>query len=294
VWGLPAASLVPQMSPLLVLALPLLWMTIVPLVQSRGLMRELFRKRIQPEERIPLPTKAHLELTGLLSLLTSWELERLRMVSSDLINASSMGRRRHITVTTAALEHEDELPGILAHEVGHHRLHHLYPLGLSYLYLAPYLYFDDGFRTQPRPGSGRWSHRRHVIARSAYSLFAIPGWLAWVVLRLGWRTAEYDADRFVCAAGYGKQLEEALKREEARRLAVQPKKWSEYMDRARARLHEGRGLGFLPVPNEHPLPMRRLKRVEKHLWVMETLHRESPPHGFGPAGGEASEQGLVP
>lgn len=294
VWGLPATSLVPHMPALSVLALPLLWMAVVPLVLSRGLMRELFRRRIQPEERISPAAKARLEGTGSLALLTSWELERLRLVSSDSLNASSMGRRRHITLTTAALEHEGELPGILAHEVGHHRLHHLYPLGLSYLYLAPYLYFDDGFRTQPRPGSGVWDHRRHFIARSAYSLFAIPGWVAWIVLRMGWRTAEYDADRFACTAGYGKQLEEALKREEDRRLAMQPKEWKEYLERARGRLHEGRGLGFLPVPNEHPLPMRRLKRVENHLWVMETLHRESPRQSLSPGGGEASEQGLVP
>jgi Zn-dependent protease with chaperone function len=238
VWGLPAASLVTVVPVFWLFVPPFLWIAIIPLVSSRGLMRELFERRILSEQKLDEPTKGHLEAKGLLKQLTSWEVERLRMVPNDSLNASSMGRRRNIVVTTAALASEPDLAGVLAHEVGHHRLHHLYPLGLSYLYLWPYLYFDDRVRKQPRPGRSS-RRRRWAAARALYSVIALPGWLAWVVLRVGWRTAEYDADRFSCALGHGKQLAHALQRDEERRQKMQPKKWHDYLERGRDRIREG-------------------------------------------------------
>jgi Zn-dependent protease with chaperone function len=273
VWVIPLVD--PSLHPpvYLVLVPALLWMAIVPLVSSRGLMRELFERRILEEKTLDPATLVRLRKAGILGQLTAWESEQLRVVDTPSINAPSMGgKQRHITVTTAALEHRKELPGLLAHEVGHHRLHHLYPLALSYLYLWPYLYYDDAVRVLARSGLAR--RGRYVTARIAYSVLALPGWLAWVLLRLGWRAAEYDADRFACVSGYGKELAAALKRAEAERQERQPRDYAGYLDAWRTRVTQRRCLGYLPVPNEHPLPRRRLDEVEKRLWVIEKLRRK--------------------
>lgn len=258
----------------------LLWMTVIPLVSSRGLMRELFDRRIVPEEKLDPNTRESLSRRGALGQLTKWEVDSLYLVDSKSLNAPSIGRKKHITVTTASLVDDEDLPGVLAHEVGHHRLHHLHPLSLSYLYLWPYLYFDDRFsRKRERPGEKRKFRSR--LLRALFSVLALPGWLAWVALRVFWRTAEYDADRFACVSGHGENLAVALSKAERRREAERPKRAKGYWELCRNRLHEGRGLGLLPVPNEHPTPARRLHRVKSQLWTLETLHRAGP----GTAGG---------
>ncbi len=267
------------------IALPtVVWMAIIPLVSSRGLMRELLSSRILREKTIERSSVEGLEELGLLGQLTNWEKERLRVVDSEEMNAPSIGRRKNITLTRAALEDKDNLPGILAHEVGHHRLHHLHPLGLSYLYLWPYFYYDERVCRRPSmPGRGGI----HIIMRSAkrvlFTIAALPGWLAWVVLRLGWRTAEYDADRFACVSGNGEPLARALRQHEQRRQERRPKTWRDRLSKGGERLGQGRGLGYLPVPNEHPIPKRRLKHVEEWLWVraardgLQTKGHSPPP-----------------
>jgi len=252
-----------------------LWMTVIPLVSSRGLMRELFDKRLLPEGKLDPRLKKELGERGVLGQLTDWEADRLHTVSTAFPNAPSIGRTKRITVTTASLAEEGDLPGLLAHEVGHHRLHHLHSLNLSYLYLWPYLYFDDRFaRKRGRPGERR--KLRRWVARVGFSIVALPGWLAWVVLRIFWRTAEYDADRFACVARHGETLATALHKAEQRREEAQPRRWRDYLDRYRRRLRYGRSLGLLPVPNEHPTPERRLRRVEDLRWTLKTLHNAGP------------------
>lgn len=264
-----------------------LWMTVIPLVSSRGLMRELFARRILLEEKLDPETKEALGERGVLGQLTKWETDRLHMVASESLNAPSIGRKKHITVTTASLAEEGDLPGVLAHEVGHHRLHHLHSLSLSYLYMWPYLYFDDRLsRKRDRPGEKRKLRRR--VVRAVFSIAALPGWLAWVVLRVFWRTAEYDADRFACGSGHGETLAVALRKAEQAREQAQPKKWRDYLEGWRCRLRQGRGLGLLPVPNEHPTPKRRLHRVENQLWTLETLHTGGP--GAASVGKEATSE----
>jgi Zn-dependent protease with chaperone function len=264
-----------------------IWMTVIPLVSSRGLMRELFARRILWEEKLDSETKEGLGERGALGQLTQWEVDRLHVVVSKALNAPSIGRGKHITVTTASLAEESDLPGVLAHEIGHHRLHHLHSLSLSYLYLWPYLYLDDRFsRKRDKAGERRKLRRR--AARALFSVIALPGWLAWVVLRVFWRTAEYDADRFACVSGHGETLKVALRRADRQRDEAQPRQWGEYLEGCRRRLRQGRGLGLLPVPNEHPTPRRRLHRVENQLWTMTTLHTAGP--GTGSTGQEATSE----
>lgn len=267
VWGMNSVGWVGHMPSYWIVLPTLVWMAIIPLISSRGLMRELLGRRILHETTIGEGSLEALEERGLLGQLTNWQKERLRMVDSEEMNAPSIGRRKNITVTGATLADQDNFPGVLAHEVGHHRLHHLHPLGLSYLYLWPYFYYDDRvFRRPVKPGRSR-----RLVRRALFSIAALPGWLAWVVLRLGWRTAEYDADRFACVLGYGELLADALRRHQERWQEKRPEGWQDRVSKGRERLNQGRGLGYLPVPNEHPIPGRRLKQVEEWLWVQDAL-----------------------
>jgi Zn-dependent protease with chaperone function len=251
------------------IAFPILvWMAIVPLVSSRGLMRELLSRRILREEKIDKNKRAALKERGLLNQLTKREKHALRMVRSEEINAPSVGRKRHVIVTSAALADEANFPGVLAHEVGHHRLHHLHPLGLSYIYLWPYFYYDDlVIRLVDGSNQATIVKALRVIGRALFSLLALPGWLAWLVLRWGWRTAEYDADRFACASGNGEALAAALGQHEKIRQERRPKRWQDRMAQGWERLPQGRALGYLPVPNEHPTPKRRLKHLKEWFWT---------------------------
>ena len=242
------------------------WMVLIPLISSRQLMRELLSERILPEQEIDPGKLQTLDRWKLLAEVTEWERERLRMVDSEELNAPSIGRNKHVIVTKDALDHREDFPGALAHEVGHHKLHHLHPLALSYSYLWPYLYFDERVMRRADKDT-RFTPMRvmRVVGRVAFTVAALPGWLAWVILRWGSRTAEYDADRFACKSGHGRSLVRALRRHEKRQEERQPKCWRERVSMGWQRLEQGRAIGYLPVPNEHPTPSRRLKRVDKSL-----------------------------
>ena len=264
------------------------WMALIPLISSRGLMRELLENRILSEELIDESRLAALEDRGLLNQLTEWEKERLRLVQSKEINAPTMGRNKHVTVTSDALSHEGSLPGVLAHEVGHHRLHHLHPLALSYIYLWPYLYYDKRVSRRAAKSTPPDAIKvTHVIRRALFSLLALPGWLAWLVLRWGWRAAEYDADRFACVSGHGEELAAALQRHEEIRLARRPRHWRDLLEKGWERIEQGRALGYLPVPNEHPIPRRRIDRLEEWRWTRKAS-AGARPEGDVAAPGESS------
>lgn len=264
------------------------WMALIPLISSRGLMRELLKNRILAEGMIDEPRLMALEKRGLLSQLTEWEKERLRLVQSKEINAPTMGRNKHVTVTSDALSDEANFPGVLAHEVGHHRLHHLHPLALSYIYLWPYLYFDDRVSRRAAKSSPPEAIKvTHVLRRALFSLLALPGWLAWLVLRWGWRSAEYDADRFACVSGHGEALAAALDRHEETRLERRPKHWRDRLAKGWERIDQGRALGYLPVPNEHPIPRRRIDRLEDWGWTRKAA-AGALPQGDIAAPGESS------
>jgi len=246
-----------------------IWIVLVPLLASRAVMHELLAERTLPEHLLSTEERKRIEADGLLELLTEWERGRLRVVKSDGLNAASIGRRKSVTVTSDTLEDPGTFQGPLAHEVGHHRLQHLHPLALSYLYLWPYLYYDDEvLRRIDEAGEGRVARVLCVVGRALFTVASLPGWLAWVVLRYAWRTAEYDADRFAVRAGHGAPLRRALDRHEAIRLERQPSRWRERVTKGLERLsvEQGRSLGFLPVPNEHPIPKRRIARLKRWEW----------------------------
>jgi Zn-dependent protease with chaperone function len=111
-----------------------------------------------------------------------------------------------------------------------------------------------------------------VVGRVLFTIASLPGWLAWVVLRYAWRTAEYDADRFAVRAGHGAPLRRALDKHEAIRLGRRPSRWQDRVAKGLERLsvEQGRSLGLLPVPNEHPIPRRRIARPKRWEWSRRT------------------------
>jgi Zn-dependent protease with chaperone function len=261
-----------------------IWMVLVPLLASRAVMHELLTERILGEHKITVEQLQLMESAGLLQLLTEWESGRLRLIASDELNASSIGRKKNIVLTANAVKHPETFEGALAHEVGHHRLQHLHPLALSYLYLWPYLYYDDEVLRRidrARERLYRWGRRRRrggeelrtvralcCLARGLFTLLALPGWVAWVTLRYVWRTAEYDADRFAYQSGLGEPLEAALVKHMEIRARRRPRSCRELIRKGfeRVQVEQGRALGYLPVPNEHPTPGRRLKRLRRWKW----------------------------
>jgi Zn-dependent protease with chaperone function len=261
-----------------------IWMVLVPLLASRAVMHELLAKRIQHEEELDDDQLEVLGRAGALSQLTDYERGRVHILSSKALNAPSIGRNKNVGLTTDALANEATLPGTLAHELGHRRLHHLHPLALSYLYLWPYMYYDDEVcRLASGENHSKGRGRLNSSARVIWSVAALPGWLAWVVLRSGWRTAEYDADRFACQSGDSETLKLALIRHKGLREVGRPKEWRGRLraawEGAKARTEQGRSLGYLPVPNEHPSPERRLARIKRWEWSRST----APIKLVGPA-----------
>ncbi len=246
------------------------WMVLVPLLASRAVMRELLQERTLAETAIGSSDRATLQRSGALDRLTDWESRRVHIVRSAEVNAPSIGRSRSIAVTTGSLAHEAGLAGVFAHEVGHHRLHHLHPLALSYLYLWPYFYYDDKVARVATRGSRLMLARAlRRATRVLFTIAVLPGWMAWVMLRYGWRTAEYDADRYACLSGSRAALEAALLRGERLRQQQRPTHWRDRLAKGWERIDQGRALGYLPVPNEHPTPMRRLDSLQSWQWTRE-------------------------
>jgi Zn-dependent protease with chaperone function len=246
-----------------------IWIVLVPLLASRAVMHELLAERALGEAGVPERAREQLEDLGLLDQLTEWERARLRVVVSDELNAGAMGRRKSVTVTSDTLRDNETFKGRVAHEVAHHRLQHLHPLALSYLYLWPYLYYDDEVcRRIDHAGRGPIARLLCISGRALFTALSLPGWLGWVVLRLAWRTAEYDADRFAVQAGYGSQLRQALDVHEDIRLRRRPPHWRDRLAKGleRVSVEQGRSLGVLPVPNEHPIPSRRRARLKRWEW----------------------------
>lgn len=250
------------------IALPVaLWMAGIPLVASHGMMRELLSQRVESDEELGERERIKLQRGGALSHLSGWEREHLSVARSQEPNAPSIGHGKTIAITRGALADEESLPGTLAHEVGHRRLQHLHPLALSYLYLWLYFYYDDRVtRRTTRPSDSRLVRTAHHTVRAIFTLVALPGWLAWVALRWGWRTAEYDADRYACMSGVGPALEAALLKHE-RSQSPRPARLREWLRWSAARIERGSALGYLPVPDEHPSPRRRLKHLKTWMWT---------------------------
>jgi Zn-dependent protease with chaperone function len=244
----------------------LVWVGLIPLVASRAVMHELLQRRRAREASPDGQVRKALTRAGACAQLTKWERRQLRVIGSEALNAPSMGRGRKVSITTHALLDEAGLLGVVAHELGHHRLQHLHPLGLCYLYLWPYLYYDDSLRRRESQCERRLVLLMCRASRVIWTLIALPGWLAWCALRLGWRTAEYDADRFACLAGTGESLNSALAREIQRHRSWGALGWRERLGAARARVAQGRAVGYLPIPNEHPSPSRRARRIRRWLW----------------------------
>jgi Zn-dependent protease with chaperone function len=254
------------------------WVIVVPLVASRAVMHELLGGRLTPEHELTSADRAALSRSSASAMITDWETTRLRVIPSSGLNAPSMGRNKNIAVTSDAISDEQTLRGALSHELGHHRLHHLRPLALSYLYLWPYMWFDEDLaRLSDLRDDGRVTALAHRVVRAGWTVLALPGWIAWCLLRWLWRTAEYDADRFACQSEHGSALEAALRRHDASHKEQRPARWQDRVRKGWDRVGERRALGYLPIPNEHPSPERRIRKLRRWEWSRAQPHGVAHP-----------------
>jgi Zn-dependent protease with chaperone function len=254
-----------------------IWIVLVPMIASRAVMNELLHERVPNTRNLSEGELALIE-DAAADMLTEWEKARLRVLPSVLVNSPSIARNKKITITSTALALGSDVRGPVAHEIGHHRLGHLHPLAISYLYMWPYLYYDREVIRGRDQANGPLGHVFWGASRGAFTVLALPGWIAWVLIRLAWRTAEYDADRFACKAGAADGLGVSLEHERER-VSQREHGPRALLRLALARVEEGRALGYLPLPNEHPSPSSREAAMRRWLW-----QRKTPGEGFEPEG----------
>jgi Zn-dependent protease with chaperone function/uncharacterized membrane protein YciS (DUF1049 family) len=228
-----------------------LWGVGVPLLAPRSIMRSLLVRRRQWTERPATSDEQRRIARGWPgALLTPTELSRIRVAGAPGLNAPALGRDG-LRLNAHVFDHREDLPLLVAHEMAHHRLGHLRPLALSYLYLWPYLYFDKA----RRPARGALARALRPVRAILRGACMIPGWVAWNALRRGFWLAEHDADRWaVQATPRGSASEPAPVQRAADRyaeiLSASPEE-----DEAR--------LAGLPVVREHPPLARRLKKLRR-------------------------------
>ena len=144
---------------------------------------------------------------------------RLRIIETDEINAMAGGGHQ-VFVTTAALEvmPDDYLPGVLAHELGHHVGLHPVALGLELWFLRPVVWAHTvaimlhnmcAAITAATIGTGILGIVIGLVTLAiralAWALHAVT-WIAIATLRLVGRQAEYRADRYAAQIGFAREL----------------------------------------------------------------------------------------
>lgn len=127
----------------------------------------------------------------------------LRVEDRDELNATA-GGARIVAVTTFALSlSDDELAGILAHELGHHLDEHPIAALIGWWFALPAVVFDLILRVFGRIAIG------FALVRIVLVVPLLLARLASAVLN---RSAEYAADRHAARLGFGPALLRALER----------------------------------------------------------------------------------
>lgn len=184
----------------------------------------------------------------------------LAVVDSDELNAYACGGHV-VAVSTGALDllPDDELHGVLAHELGHHLGLHTAALAIGHWLSLPIVtlarvgFFLDRVAQASSESFGARVPALAVVGRLVGVVLEVVayGFLATVLAsraigdRLG-RSSEFAADRRAVAMGYGQHLALALRRVHA-------------MDQRDGTTAERRMLGG------HPSPVLRVARIEAML-----------------------------
>jgi Zn-dependent protease with chaperone function len=185
----------------------------------------------------------------------------LAVVDNDELNAFACGG--HVVATsTAALEllPDDELHGVLAHELGHHLGLHTAVLTISHWLSLPIVtlarigFFFELVATALSDSLGQRVPVLGAVGRVIGVLFQLIAWVFLLTVMIARRIAdwlsgssEFAADRRAVAMGYGRHLVRALRRVQA-------------IDREH---------GDEPAPptllGSHPSPTLRVARIEAML-----------------------------
>ena len=186
---------------------------------------------------------------------------RLLVIDTDNVNAMA-GGARHVFVTTAALDvlDDDVLPGVLAHELGHHVGLHPIVLALEIWFMQPILWalnaavgLSNVFASIAEGFSGIVRIIATLITlafRALAGVLMAVSWIAFTVLRFTGRGAEYRADRFAAEIGLGAELSVLL--EALARLEDE------------GAISHDRSLVDV-ISSTHPPAVKRLRRVQRHM-----------------------------
>jgi Zn-dependent protease with chaperone function len=189
----------------------------------------------------------------------------LAVTDSPELNAYACGGHV-VAVSTGALEilPDDELHGVLAHELGHHLGFHTVALTITHWLSLPILtlarigFFLERLAFAAADAMAARSAGLAFIGRIVSAVLQVVAWafLATVLIarRIGdWlgRSAEFTADQRAVEMGYGRHLAMALRRVHA-------------MDREAAEEDRGVPEGRRPI-GSHPSPRLRSARIEARL-----------------------------
>ncbi len=187
----------------------------------------------------------------------------LRVVEADEVNAMAAGGRQ-VFVTTAALGAlpDETLPGLLAHELGHHVGLHPIVLAVECWWMRPVIAAQNVAAAlsmfarsicEALSGVAILSFIARVVAAAFYLLAGLLYGVAQVahaLLRFAGRSTEYRADRYAAQIGFGHELAMLLQ------LAAEHE----------AGAGNGRRRSMAEVlADTHPPAHKRLKRLRRHL-----------------------------
>ena len=143
---------------------------------------------------------------------------RLQVIDTDEVNAMAGGGHQ-VFVTTGALAvmSDEVLPGVLAHELGHHVGLHPIVLGLEIWFMRPVIWAQYAAVALSNLSAAITGAFRGgilmiivgivalILRAAAWTLIAVT-WIAFAALRLAGRGAEYRADRYAAQIGFGHEL----------------------------------------------------------------------------------------
>ncbi|WP_419921926.1 M48 family metalloprotease [Candidatus Poriferisodalis sp.] len=149
---------------------------------------------------------------------TDGSLYRLQVIDTDEINAMAGGGHQVFVTTSALAVMSDEvLPGVLAHELGHHVGLHPIVLGLEIWFMRPVIWAQYAAVALSNLSAAITGAFRGgilmiivgivalILRAAAWTLIAVT-WLAFAALRRAGRGAEYRADRYAAQIGFGHEL----------------------------------------------------------------------------------------
>lgn len=227
--------------------------------------------------RRPLRTEAERIKPAFDAVVQAMHLERHRFVvgviDSDQVNAFAVGG--HLVVVTSFAAHEldhDRLCGVLAHELCHHLGSHTVALTVQQWLLLPVSLlarlgtFLDNFARAATDVFARDSSVLRFTGRAVSLFFTILASVfgagvtaSNLIGNAVGRSAEFAADRRVVAAGFGRELAEALR---VAHTSAAPRR-------------SGR---LSRLVETHPPALTRITRIEAALRAMRRRH---PSTGLG-------------